>query len=146
MIICRWMKLFILRERKSVSHNLIRANHPSMECCINQSMLFAIHLPFQLLCILISQKQSRHLTTPGTSQTVKYLIQNLECHTNLVARNISYDRLYTSIPMAQWLLDRGKTSVGTLQSNRKVISAEIREINDRETNSYEIYWEKNNGI
>ena len=25
--------------------------------------------------------------TPGTSQTVKYLIQNLECHTNLMGRN-----------------------------------------------------------
>ena len=66
------------------------------------------------------------------SQTVKYLIQNLECHTNLVARNILYDRLYTSIPMAQWLLDREKTSVGTLQSNRKAIPAEIREIKDRD--------------
>ena len=83
--------------------------------------------------------------TPGTSQTVKCLIQNLECHTNLVARNI-YDGLYTSIPMAQWLLDRGKTSVGTFQSNRKAISAEIREIKDRETNSYKVYWEKNNGM
>ena len=48
--------------------------------------------------------------------------------------------------MAQWLLDRGKTSVGTLQSNRKAIPAESKEIKDRETNSYEIYWEKNNGI
>ena len=37
--------------------------------------------------------------TPGTSQTVKYLIQNLECHANLVARNISYDRLYNQY---QW--------------------------------------------
>ena len=36
--------------------------------------------------------------TPGTSQTVKNLIQNLECHTNLVARNILYDRLYTVNP------------------------------------------------
>ena len=36
MIICLWMKLFIQRERKSVSNNLIRANQPSMECCINQ--------------------------------------------------------------------------------------------------------------
>ena len=26
---------------------------------------------------------------PGTSQTVKYLIQNFECHTNLVGRNIT---------------------------------------------------------
>ena len=84
--------------------------------------------------------------TPATSQTVKYLIQNLECHTNLVGRNISHDRLYTSIPMAKWLLDRGKISVGTLQSNRKGIPAEIREIKNREANSYEIYWEKDNGI
>ena len=68
--------------------------------------------------------------TPRTSQTVKYLIQNLECHTNLVGRSIFYDRLYTLIPMAQWLLDRGITSVGTLQSNRKGIPAEIKEIND----------------
>ena len=45
--------------------------------------------------------------------------------------------------MAQWLLDCGITSVGTLQSNQKGISAEIK---DRETNSYEIYWEKDNGI
>ena len=34
--------------------------------------------------------------------------------------------------MAQWLLDRKKTSVGTLQSNRKAIPAEIREIKDRD--------------
>ena len=39
MIICRWMILFILRKRKSVSNNLIRANQPSMECCINQSIV-----------------------------------------------------------------------------------------------------------
>ena len=44
--------------------------------------------------------------TTGTSQTVKYLLQNFECRGNLGGRNISYDRLYTSIPMAQWLLDR----------------------------------------
>ena len=48
--------------------------------------------------------------------------------------------------MVQWLLDRRITSVGTLQSNRKGIPAEIKEIKDRETNSYEIYWEKDNGI
>ena len=48
--------------------------------------------------------------------------------------------------MAQWLLDRRITSVGTLRSNRKGIPAEIKEIKDRETNSYEIYWEKDDGI
>ena len=84
--------------------------------------------------------------TPGTTQTVKYLSQNLECHTNLVRRNISHDRLYTSLPMAQWLLDCGITSVGTLQSNRRRIAAKIKGIRDQETNSYETYWEKDNGI
>ena len=50
------------------------------------------------------------------------------------------------MPMAQWLLHRGITSVETLQSNRKRIPAEIKEIKDRETNPYKIYWEKDNGI
>ena len=109
----------------------------------------ACRYPFTFSTAVYSGKPKAEPTsyyTPGTSQTIKYLIQNLECHTNLVGRNISYDRLYTSIPIAQWLLDRPITSVGTLQSNRKGIPAEIKEIKDRETNSYEVYWEKDNGI
>ena len=109
----------------------------------------AFRYPFAFSTVVYSDKPKAEPTsyyTPGMSQTVKYLIQNLECHTNLVARSILYHRLYTSIPMALWLLDRGKTSVGTLQSNRKTIPAEIREIKDRETNSYKIYWQKNNVI
>ena len=109
-----------------------------------QKSINAFRYPFTFSTAVYSAKpkaEPRSYYIPGTSQTVKYLIQNLECHTNLVARNILYDRLYTSIPMAQWLLDREKTSVGTLQSNRKAIPAEIREIKDRD-----FYWEKNNGI
>ena len=108
----------------------------------------ACRYPFTFSTAVYSCKPKAEPTsyyTPGTSQTVKYLIQNLECHTNLVGRNIPYDRLYTSIPMAQWLVDHGITSVGTLQSNRKGIPAEIREIKDQETNLYEVYWEKDNG-
>ena len=107
----------------------------------NYGMLYksinACRYSFTFSTVVYSGKPKAEPTsyyTPRTSQTVKYLIQNLECHTNLVGRNISYDRLYTSIPMAQWLLDRGITSVGTLQSNRKGIPAEIKEIKDRETN------------
>ena len=36
--------------------------------------------------------------------------------------------------------------MGTTQSNRKVILVESKDMKDRETNSYEIYWEKDNGI
>ena len=112
------MKLFIQRECKSVSNNSIRPNQPSI-CCNPFTFSIAVH----------SGKPKAEPTsyyTPGTSQTVKYLIQNLECYTNLVGRNI-YSRLYTSIPMAQWQFERGITSVGTLQSNRKGIPAEIKE-------------------
>ena len=109
----------------------------------------ACRYPFTFSTAVYSDKPKAEPTsyyTPGMSQTVKYLIQNLECHTNLVGRNISYDRLYTSTPITQWLLDCGITSVGTLLTNRKGIPAEIKEIKDRETNSYEVYWEKDNGI
>ena len=100
-----------------------------------QKSINAFRYPFTFSTAVYSAKpkaEPRSYYTPGTSQTVKYLIQSLECHTNLVERNILYDRLYTSIPMAQWLLDSEKTSVGTLQSNRKAIPAEIREIKDRD--------------
>ena len=89
--------------------------------------------PFTFSTAVYSGKRKADPTfyyIPGTSHRVKYLIQNLECRTNLVRRNISYGILYTSIPMAQWLLDRGITSVGTLPSNRKGIPAEIKEIKD----------------
>ena len=42
--------------------------------------------------------------------------------------------------------DREKTSVEILLFNRKGIPAEINIVKDRETNSYEFYWEKDNGI
>ena len=134
--------------RTQISFKQFNPSKPAKYGMLHKS-INAFRYPFTLSTAVYSDKPKAEPTsyyTPGTSQTVKYLIQNLECHTNLVARNILYYRLYTSIPMAQWLLDRGKTFVGTLQSNRKAISAEIREIKDRETNSYEIYWEKNNGI
>ncbi|CAH1242582.1 Hypp6856 [Branchiostoma lanceolatum] len=51
----------------------------------------------------------------GTESTVRSLVEGLETSINLRGRNISFDRLYTSI---SWLLDRGITTVGTLNSNR----------------------------
>ena len=42
----------------------------------------------------------------GTEDTVKRLVTDLEQHTSLSGRNISYDRLYTSISLAKWLLER----------------------------------------
>ena len=134
----------LYRMRSQISFKQFNPSKPA-----NYGMLYksinACRYSFTFSTAVYSGKPKAEPTfyyTPGTSQTVKYLIQNLECHTNLVGRNILYHRLYTLIPMAQWLLERGITSVGTLQSNRKGIPAEIKEIKDRETNSYEVYWER----
>ena len=54
----------------------------------------------------------------STENYVKYLVNATEHDVSLKGRNISTDRLYTSIPLANWLLDRNITTVGTLNSNR----------------------------
>ena len=46
------------------------------------------------------------------------------------------DRYYTSIPLATWLYSKHITCVGTLQTNRKGLPKEIREIKGREKNSW----------
>ena len=48
---------------------------------------------------------------------VKYLVEEFEKDASLLGRNISTDRLYTSISLANWLLERGITTVGTLNTN-----------------------------
>ena len=51
----------------------------------------ACSYPFTFSTVVYPAKPKAEPTscyTPGTSQRVKYLIQNLECHLNLVARNI----------------------------------------------------------
>ena len=74
-------------------------------------------------------------------ETVKHLVQNLQSYVDLQGRNISFDRLYTSVSLVQWLLYHNITCVGTLQSNRRGISKEVKEVMKREPFSYECYWE-----
>ena len=52
------------------------------------------------------------------------------------------DRLYTSIPIARWLLSKNITCVGTLQTNRVGIPEEVKSVKNREPYSCGIYWEK----
>ena len=64
------------------------------------------------------KKQPAPFYVSGTQMYIKELVTSLEKSTSLHGRNISMDRLYTSIPIAKWLLSRNITSVGTHQSNR----------------------------
>ena len=75
----------------------------------------------------------------GTEETVKTMVKNLLKSTNLSGRNLTYDRMYTSVTLANRLLEKNITTVGTFQTNRKGIPNEIKQIGDKEKNLYEIF-------
>ena len=68
----------------------------------------------------------------ATEDYVKYLVNETEKDTSLQGRNISTERLYTSIPLANWLLDRNITTVGTLTTNRIGLPNELKDTRCRE--------------
>ena len=61
-----------------------------------------------------------------TLDYVKYLVRKTLEHVSLIGRNISTDRLYTSIAQAIWLLKKGITSVGTMGTGRLGVPDELR--------------------
>lgn len=77
---------------------------------------------------------------------VKALVRNTQRSVKLTGRNISTDRYYTSIPVADWLLSQKITTLGTLQKNRVGLPKEVVSLSNRETYSYELYWDFPAGI
>ena len=76
----------------------------------------------------------------GTINYVKKLVTNFERYQSLRGRNISMDRLYTSFEVADWLLKKNITMIGTIMSNRVGIPKEIKDIQNRDDNSYLLFW------
>ena len=68
----------------------------------------------------------------STENYVCYLVNRTANDVELQGRNISMDRLYTRISLANWLLDRKITYVGTLNHNRQGIPTELKNKFERE--------------
>ena len=68
----------------------------------------------------------------STENYVRYLVNQTENNVELRGWNISMDRLYTSISLANWLLGRKITCVGTLNHNRQGIPTELKNTSERE--------------
>ena len=51
---------------------------------------------------------------------VKYLVTSFTDQVNMQGSSISCDRFCTSIELANWLLERKMTIVGTIMTNRKI--------------------------
>lgn len=80
--------------------------------------------------------------TPTVLSKVQRLVTDLERHVSLKGRNITTDRYYTSIALANWLLEKSITTIGTLMANRQGIPPVIKTLTGREEFSYHVLWEK----
>ena len=93
--------------------------------------------------------KSRQLPSPyyvcGMDNFIKMLVNGLDQAVCLQGRNISMDRLYTSVLIAQWLLSKDITCIGTIMSNSIGIPAELKQATGREEFSFLMFWEKKKG-
>ena len=76
----------------------------------------------------VDQKKKCKYYVSGTEKIVKTLITDLDKHTDFKGRNLSYDRLYASITLANWLLEHNITTVGTPKGNRKGVPKEVKKL------------------
>ena len=77
---------------------------------------------------------------PGTFKVTKHMVSKLKWYTTLKGQNISFHRLYTSLPLMNHLLEKGVTAVGTLVSNRKGLPKEFVKTTSRKEFLHEILW------
>ena len=78
----------------------------------------------------------------GIFEVTKHMVEKISNYTSLKGQNIGFDRLYTSIPLAYWLLVKDITSAGTLVPNRRGLPKEFIKTTKREEFSYKVLWHK----
>ena len=79
---------------------------------------------------------------PTVEEITLRLVDKVREQQDLQGRNLTFDNLYTSIPLAEKLLARKMTCVGTMRHNRKGLPKEVVYYKDREPFSTVVYWEK----
>ena len=77
-----------------------------------------------------------------TDNYVKELVESLVRKVPLDGRNKAMDHFYTSIPIAEWLLTKNITCIGTVLTRRVSIPEEIKTIRNRELFSTRVFREK----
>ena len=78
------------------------------------------------------ESQPDQFYVTGTDNYTKYLVDSLKQYVQLRGRNISMDRYFTSLPVAEYLLENDITVVGTLRSHRIGLPKELTEVKDRD--------------
>ena len=57
----------------------------------------------------------------GTEKYIQYLVNQLASYHDIRGRNISMDRIYSSLSVANWLLEKGITMVGTMRTRTELV-------------------------
>ena len=71
----------------------------------------------------------------GTDACTQNLVNEISNYSSIQGCNISLDRYFTSVSLAEWALEKKFTIVGTMRHDRKGIPKELKFVNDREENS-----------
>ena len=70
------------------------------------------------------------------------MIDKVRLHQDLSGVTVTFDNLYTSLPLSKKLLERSIACIGTLRMNRKGLPKEVKEIvKGREPYTTETWWE-----
>lgn len=71
----------------------------------------------------------------GTDEYTKYLVNGFSAYGTIQGCNISMDRYFTSVFLAEWALEKKFTIVGTMRHNRKGIPKELKALTNRDERS-----------
>ena len=66
----------------------------------------------------------------GTDECTKYLVAEVSKYDSIQGCNISMDRYFTSVTLAEWAIENKFTIVGTMRQDRKGISKQLKAIKD----------------
>ena len=77
----------------------------------------------------------------GYENYIKTLVEKARSKLSLDGRNISMDRLYTSIAITNWLLEKKITVAGTMMKNRAGIPDELKLPGNRDNFVFSLHWE-----
>ena len=76
---------------------------------------------------------------PSGSPVIKSLVSGLSSLCPLDGNNITVDKQHNSLELAEWLLARNLTAVGTVKADKYDIPLRLTTIHGREFESYEVY-------
>ena len=119
-----------------------------MVYCSRVSMMSELHRSYTYISSANAGKPKgtpNEFYFPGVQEITLNMIEIWGKVVRLKGINISMDRIYTNIPLAEKLLEMKITVIGTLQHNRRGLPAEIKTVEKREEQSYKMYYEEKKG-